>query len=237
MAVVLGTNAGFVSEAPVADPSGSNFVADFSCTAVRHTAPGGMTKITEVGWWCDNATEAANFEVGLYTNDVANSLPETLLFSDKVNAKGTGTGWKTVAVDWDITPGTIYWIAVQLDDTATSTNFNYTAGGYYTNDSSEATLFDPTWPNTSPGGEFTFAIYALVEAGATYSELSGTIAVQSVVSGNIDTTAVYTLSGTIAAQSSVSGNLGSTTVGIDVQTSFIKRLVVVGRNRLYYEDI
>jgi len=73
--------------------------------------------------------------------------------------------------------------------------------------------------------------------GKTYSELAGTIAAVSDVSGNLDTTLVSTLSGTIAAVSTVSGNLGSTTVAIDVTTSYIKRLVVAGKDSIYYESV
>ena len=34
-------------------------------------------------------------------------------------------GWKRVAVNWDISPNTPYWLAVQLDNTATTTEIDY----------------------------------------------------------------------------------------------------------------
>ena len=238
MAVVLGTNAGFVETAPVADPSGSATQKDNQGMAIKDTSPAGSGKITEIGWWCNNATEAANFEVGLYSHHVGNDKPNARLYVDNTNAKGTTAGWKTVVVDWDISAETIYWIAVQLDDTATQTDTDRNADG---GDRRSFDLFSDTLPNPWDAGStesaWAEAIYAKWEAGTTYSELAGTIAAESSISGNIDTTAISTLSGTIAATSTVSGNLGSTTVGIDVTTSYIKRLVVAGKSQIWYEDI
>ena len=254
MAVVLGTNAGFVSAAPVADPGGTNTGLGDTSRAVKDTSPAVLTKITEVGWWCDNATPNTNFEVGLYSHDAGNDVPLNRLYVDNTNAKGTDAGWKTVAVDWDIVPETVYWIAVQLDGTLSKIDYINT-GGRTSLMTYQASLANP-WIAAGTSG-YIMAIYAVVESGVTYSELSGTIAAestvsgkintkvtlsgtiaaQSMVSGNIDTTAIYTLSGTIAVQSGLSGNLGSASVSIDIQTSFIKRLVVAGKDCIYYEDI
>lgn len=127
MALVLGTNCGFVTVAPTADPAGSNWQQDDRAYAFKVTSPVGATKITEFGWWCDGATESSNFEIALYSHNAGTNRPNVILFSDLVNAKGTTAGWKSVAVDWNITAETTYWLAVQLDDTATATNTNYTA--------------------------------------------------------------------------------------------------------------
>jgi len=74
---------------------------------------------------CDNATEEANFEVGLYDDDSSNDRPGLLISSDTTNAKGTTAGWKSVAVDWEILPNTVYWIALQVDSTTTGTLIDY----------------------------------------------------------------------------------------------------------------
>ena len=63
MALVIGTNCGFVTEAPVADPEGSDVRIDILSRAQKHVAPAGATKITEIGWYCGRATEEENFEV------------------------------------------------------------------------------------------------------------------------------------------------------------------------------
>lgn len=127
MALVLGTNCGFVTTAPTSDPAGGGqFFADNYCWTIKDTSPVGAAKITEIGWWCDGASEAANFEVGIYSHNVGDDEPENRLFVDDTNAKGTTAGWKTVAVDWVIDAETIYWIAFQLDDTATTSFVDYT---------------------------------------------------------------------------------------------------------------
>ncbi len=164
-AVALGTNAGFVASAPVADPDGSNAIRDSQAVAQKHTTPAGATTITEVGWWCDTATEAANFEVGIYDHNSTSDAPFTLLYSEKTNAKGTDAGWKVRSgLNWSISGSTIYWIAFQLDGTATSTNTNFTATGSTrsSRDSGASTLDDPTWnPAHVESATNTFAVYAV----------------------------------------------------------------------------
>lgn len=127
MAVTVGTTAGFVSAAPVADPAGVALQTDTRAHAVKHTAPADATSIIEIGWWCDNATEAANWEGGLYADAGANE-PEARLFVTTGNAKGTTSGWKSATVDWDVTGNTVYWAAVFVADTATTTNMDGNAG-------------------------------------------------------------------------------------------------------------
>lgn len=168
MALVLGTNCGFVTVAPTDDPAAGGNVADAYSMVTRDTAPAGAIRITEIGWWCDNATEEANFEVGLYAADGAVVPGEagTRLYVDDTNAKGTTAGWKRVTgLNWTITAGTAYWIAVQLDDTATATiiDVELSGGGGIDYITSSTTL-----PNPFDGGAFTwseggFTIYAVYE--------------------------------------------------------------------------
>jgi len=175
MAVVLGTNAGFVTTAPIADPEGSaSPIVDNAAIVTKDISPATAIKITEIGWWCDTATEEANFEVGLYASDGAVVPGEagTRLYINDTNAKGTTAGWKKVTVDWDISPSTAYWLAVQLDNTTTTTNTNSkTTEGYgFDSKGSQTTL-----PNPFDGGSINdnwiVTIYAVWEAGATnYTE-------------------------------------------------------------------
>lgn len=165
MAVAYGVNAGFVTTAPVDDPAGTNTPVDEYATVVGDTSPAGVTKITEVGWWCDSATEEANFEVGLYAADGAVVPGEagTLLHVSRVHAKGTGAGWKRATVDWAIDSSTDYWIAFQLDDTATLTRTNYSATDAKNDQlTGVSTLPDP-FGSGSYGTFLLMAVYALVE--------------------------------------------------------------------------
>lgn len=132
MAVVLGTNSGFVITAPTVDPAGTVTTVDTLAVVTKDTSPATAGKISEIGWWCNEATEASNFEVGLYAADgvVVPGEAGTLLYSSIINAKGTTSGWKTVSVDWGINANTVYWISLQLDDTATATNtYRSNSGG------------------------------------------------------------------------------------------------------------
>jgi hypothetical protein len=119
MALAYGTNCGFVTTAPTADPGGSAIDQDAFTNALKDTAPVGAITVTEIGWWCDNATEESNYEIGLYTHDAVNDRPGTLIAGHShTNAKGTTSGWKVASgLNITITAGTIYWLAVQLDDT------------------------------------------------------------------------------------------------------------------------
>ena len=193
MAVVLGTNAGFVSEAPVADPSSGSFnVLDNLALATRDVAPTGAGKITEIGWWARNATEEANFEVGLYSHDSENNEPDVRLFVDNTNAKGTASGWKTVTVDWDITEGTTYWLAAQLDNTGTDTRIDRAdSGGWEVLGFFGAGALGNPWVTlVGPVARIT-AIYAVWESGISYSELSGTCVGAGSGSGDLDYMRAY----------------------------------------------
>ena len=136
-AVVAGTNAGFVSSAPSADPEGSTSSNwDDRIRAAKHTAPAGATAITSVGAYIVNATEAANMEIGIYADSAG--YPGELL--GKVEfAKGTTAGWKTANLSLSITAGTDYWIGLQIDDTATRTDgdVTYSSGDGYRPDSDD----------------------------------------------------------------------------------------------------
>ena len=163
MALTLGTNAGFVTVAPTADPSDglSNF--DTEAKALKDTSPATAIKITEIGWFCENATEETNFEVGIYAADGGSGAAGTLLFSDITNAKGTDAGWKTVTVDWAISSSTTYWIAIQIDNTATATEVGSSSVSTSARDNKAAS----TLPDPFNSGAFTadqaYSIYALVE--------------------------------------------------------------------------
>ena len=153
MALVNGTNCGFVLTAPVDDPASGTSILDSYAKAILTASPATANKITEIGWWCDNATAESNFEVGLYDSN------KDLLYVERTNAKGTGAGWKTVAVDWEISPSTNYYIAVQLDNTATTTNWNFGIAPFTYSIVSADTLPDP-WTGMGGGGGYSvYAVY------------------------------------------------------------------------------
>ena len=169
MTLVLGTNCGFVTVAPTGDPLASSFKIDTRSFVLKHTSPSTAVKITEIGWYDDTAgTEEANFEVGLYDSDGADGIAGTRLFVDATNAKGTSGGWHAVTgLDWTITGDHIYWIGVQLDDTATQTDtYIATTGGEGLDLKTDTTLPDPYGGGALAGADDVAAIYAVWEAAA-----------------------------------------------------------------------
>ena len=167
MALVLGTNSGFVTTAPTSDPDGPATFIDDKAIVTADTSPSGAVKIVEIGWWCNSATEESNFEVGLYAADGAVVPDEagTLLEVSRTHAKGTGAGWKVVSgLDWNISASTDYWLGVQLDDTATGTTTDGGGSGGMGRDDliSQSTLPDPFNGGTFTATELT-AIYAVTE--------------------------------------------------------------------------
>ncbi|GAH41745.1 unnamed protein product, partial [marine sediment metagenome] len=125
--LVLGTNSGFVTEAPDGDPGGFAGTIDAMSAVGKDTSPANAGKIIEIGWYCDGVSQGSNFEVGLYAADGAVVPGEagTRLYRDPENAKGTTAGWKRVTVDWEIDPDTDYWLGLQVDNTATITYMNW----------------------------------------------------------------------------------------------------------------
>ena len=168
MALVVGTNAGFVTVAPTANPSVTqDSVIDFRALAFKVTSPAGATKVTEIGWWCNTATQAANFEVGIYDNNAGE--PGDLIGVLGTNAKGTTTGWKVATgLDITISAETIYWLAVQLDDTSTSTwmGSKFDAAEEFDRKYSQTTLTNP-WGETDDSSTQILGIYAVYEEAAT----------------------------------------------------------------------
>jgi hypothetical protein len=172
MALTIGTNCGFVTVAPTADPVVTSRIVDTYALISKFTSPAGAVKITEIGWWCSAATEESNWEGGLYSANGAVVPGEagTRLYVSATNAKGTTDGWKKATVDWDISGSTDYWFGVQVDDTTTQTNIDYlTSGGAGYDQISSAALPDPFGGGAIYDVDGYLAIYAVYETstGAT----------------------------------------------------------------------
>ena len=164
MALVIGTNCGFVTTAPTADPDDGLVSVDNSAVSLKDTSPSGNNIVTEIGWWCDNATEEANFEVGIYDHNGGDDEPEAVVGSlNQTNAKGTGSGWKVVTgLNISISASTVHWIAVQLDNTSTATLTNTGGSGRRAVLTSVSTLPSP-WGTSFAFGSNLTATYAKTE--------------------------------------------------------------------------
>lgn len=167
MAIVVGTNAGFVTVAPTTDPEGGgNTIQDGFASANEHVSPAGNNIITEIGWYASSDTADTNFEVGIYTD--GGLVPDAVVGSlSQTNAKGSGIGWKVATgLSIPLSASTTYWIAMQLDDGAGDTTIDFQTGiadEDLSEKGSQTTLTDPFVSGTTQTADLVKAIYALVE--------------------------------------------------------------------------
>lgn len=175
MALTIGTNCGFVTSAPSADPTASNSGIDNDSWAFKETVPADAVTVTEIGFWIDSQNdEGLNWEVGIYDDDGGGgtSVPVNLLAgADQTNALPSGNAqWVSVtglSIDVSGYQSNPLWIAVQVDNTITAVNSNFEGSGSRNVINGPTTLPDP-WT----GGSYfasRLAIYAVYEtaAGAT----------------------------------------------------------------------
>ena len=173
MALVIGTNCGFVLAAPTGDPGGGlEVVADAAAHAWKVTSPTGVNLVTEMGWYCATESEASNFQVGIYSHDSDNNRPLTLLASSGDIAKGTTTGWKTADVLCDIEAETIYWLGLQVDNTTASTKVDATSTvGQLDRYKLYQTSLPFSWGATDGFDAWLVALYAVyTAAGSTMTQ-------------------------------------------------------------------
>lgn len=163
MALVKGTNCGFVASAPTANPGGDAGSNSTRAYAVKDVVPAGAGVITEIGWYAEADTASANFEVGIYLHNSGTDYPAALRSKSATNTKTSGIGWKVASgLNIPVTPGETLWIAIQSDvQTALdmqndgSLRRAFTATG-------ATTLNDPF--GATFAGSFYYAIYALYAA-------------------------------------------------------------------------
>lgn len=158
-AVVLGTDAGFVTTAPTGTPTGSPTTFDTQAIAIRDVAPVGATTITEMGWWSNAVTEDAETYVGIYSNN-ASGRPDVLLGSINFS-KGTTAGWKSTSLNVAVAAGTTYWLAYQLDDTVTASKAVYTDLINYGQIKTAQTYLPNPWGTSGSNTTRLYAVYAV----------------------------------------------------------------------------
>ena len=163
-AVVLGVSAGFVTEAPTGSPSGNNLLFDNGANVVGDMSPATARKITEIGWYTDEASPDADFQVGVYDDD--SGLADILIHVSDNVAKGTDAGWHVITgLNWIIEPETMYWIGAQLDNTNPATGLDASVSGGYGYDriSSVTELPNPYNGGSLYDSDGVAAIYAVWE--------------------------------------------------------------------------
>ena len=158
----------------------------------------------------------------------------TLNIADISETSAPG-GWYEISVTpYTLSNATTYAIVVR-DDTSDNTYWRVDSGNGYANGeirvSSDSGSSWGAW-----AGGIADGMFETHTAATIFSELSGTIAAVSVV-GPAALAQLLSLSGTIAVVSTVGpSSLGQVAVSLGESVA-IKRLVAVGNDRLYYEDI
>jgi len=172
MALVIGTNCGFVSAAPTADPGEIETTIDNRCWVCKFTTPVGCTNITELGFYVMSIYhESADYSIALYTHNSGADGPDAVVGTIHTGNVTTATtpGWyKYSGLSISVSAETVYWIGVGVEDTTSgSTNTQKAASGssrlgYH--DENNGVLTDP-WGAWTATDTVPFAFYALYGAG------------------------------------------------------------------------
>lgn len=120
MAVVEGTNCGFLTTAPTTDPGNPDSrTIKQVCNGAKFTAPANGT-ITEVGYWQEagQVIGPPNMDLGVFSDDGTGLSPDEQLDSTGIISRPNFNNyWCSGAVSVPITSGTVYWIAVNVGNT------------------------------------------------------------------------------------------------------------------------
>lgn len=201
-------------------------------------------------WTTESAYSIASVKLKLYRGATG---PDNVTVSIRATSAGLPTGGDLTSgsiagstltqgspgdfIEIPLTPfalsdATKYAIILNVDNLSCSWRVDNSAPSYAGGNGCSSTNAGVGW---STGGWD--SMFETHDSSGTFSELSGTIAATTTVTGNMILGTLSELSGTIAAQSTVSGNLGSVTVEINTPTSIIKRLFSVGNNQVWFESI
>jgi hypothetical protein len=176
MALVKGTNCGFVSAAPSADPNETGSVLDAYQVALKDTAPAGTNHVTAIGFYQSSATNgAAAYTAGIYSHDAVNTRPNTLLAaqSSGQSTAATTVGWYAyTGLTIDIVDATTYWVGIGMENVAGQNNVDTvaSAGDQYNYDNvggAPGYLQDPWDGGAAAHFHSLAAIYALYASAVT----------------------------------------------------------------------
>ncbi len=162
-----GTNCGFVTSAPSADPNtGVTEITDAKAVALKDTTPSDVTGITEIGFWLDSATiqTGEDWTIALFNHDAGNDEPNVRLFvGTPTDINNQVEVWKSESgVGFSPDASTTYWIAEHITSMTGTANVDIesSAGDRYSEDPS-ASMPSP-WGVATNTDDFLVAIYAVV---------------------------------------------------------------------------
>lgn len=163
MALVEGTNVGFVLVAPVADPNGeTTSILDGWARGCRFTAPIGAVKLTELGFYIStNAGADKNYEIAIYDHDSGNNRPGNIMGAKQFGVVDNVGWWVSGGFDIAITEATDYWLMVQLDSATGQTRFDRKADAGLSGFKTASSLPDPF--GAMSNGVSLYSVYGLYE--------------------------------------------------------------------------
>lgn len=169
MAVVLGTNSGFVSSAPVADPAGGDAAIAGRCVGTKDTSPAGSNNVTELGAWLDSQVpNAGEVWIGLYSDDAAdpeNNVPNAPLVSGHTHFDGSDRWYIVSGLSYSLTASTAHWVVTACPEEGDAYNYGSSGGVRLVVDVDQPTL--PVHYTHSPDvnlADYMAAFYALYVA-------------------------------------------------------------------------
>lgn len=172
MALVIGTNCGFVETAPTTDPTGGTIQNwDGLACATKFTSPSGDWTLTEIGiWMASGGNQTVGIDFGIYANDSDGSEPGTLLANATGTADNSSAYWLVLdGLSYDLTASTVYWLAVQCDiDSGTKQFDRESNAGAGTANINPSTALPADWTGLSTFTDTNdlHGIYGLIEATA-----------------------------------------------------------------------
>lgn len=167
MAVALGTNSGFVSAAPSADPATTDGQVGAYAIAQKDTSPAGTNKVTALGWYQANAGNSeSDYSCGIYSHDAGNDRPNALIATQSSGQSvpvNTEEWLSYTGLNISLTASTTYWIAATAEDVASDCKTDYSTTGDMDYKSGGPPLPSP-WGSSSGSLDRVYSIYALYEA-------------------------------------------------------------------------
>ena len=168
MVVDLGTNAGFVSSTPSADPAGTAAAWGIMILGQKDTSPAGNNRVTEIGFYQDKSIEVSvDYDVAIYDHDSINDKPDDIIGSSTGNALITSAkAWNVVTgLNISLTASTAYWVVARIDDDPnTLINYSSDSGSREMDGPMGSSLPDP-WNNVGDAyDDYSYAMFAKYES-------------------------------------------------------------------------
>jgi hypothetical protein len=163
VAIVLGTNVGFVATRPTVSPAAANGDATLSRWALKHTSPAGSNNLVELGWHVRYFDAADTFRMALYAHDAANDRPGALLALTAADIAVTSENWFYGAASYALAASTVYWMALlRANPSRSEVGWDDLTGARVAIDS-VTSLSDPWGSSSEQYGDVGVALYARYE--------------------------------------------------------------------------